>query len=182
MAGFMPPASPPLVSTAMLEGPVAEGAVAVSVMKQVNGPGPVRSTHPTATTFGTSRTFSSAGGRLRAGAGATPQLAKGRGSGPFRRGAVIAPMQAAGTSHEYQRGQQAAEPRHGQPARQRRTAKGCEYPPINRHARTGRREKCAGPPPIGGPVGTGVPGRSPLRWRSSWWRPWRRQVSGGEVR
>jgi hypothetical protein len=35
MAGFMPPASPPLVSTAMLEGAVAEGVVAVSVMKQV---------------------------------------------------------------------------------------------------------------------------------------------------
>src|SRR5919108_3831559 len=34
-AGFMPPASPPLVSTAMLEGTVAEGAVAVSVMKEV---------------------------------------------------------------------------------------------------------------------------------------------------
>src|SRR5512132_2321363 len=87
MAGFMPPASPPLVSTAMLES-----AVAVSVMKQVKGPGPVRSTHPTATAFGTSRTFSSAGGRLRAGAGATPQVAKGRGSGPFRSGSVIAPM------------------------------------------------------------------------------------------
>jgi hypothetical protein len=33
----MPPASPPLVSTAMLEGPVAEGAVAVSVMKEAWG-------------------------------------------------------------------------------------------------------------------------------------------------
>jgi hypothetical protein len=33
----MPPASPPLVSTAMLEGAVAEGAVAVSVMKEVKG-------------------------------------------------------------------------------------------------------------------------------------------------
>jgi hypothetical protein len=31
------------VSTAMLEGAVAEGAVAVSVMKQVKNPGPVRS-------------------------------------------------------------------------------------------------------------------------------------------
>src|SRR5215217_9338783 len=39
----MPPASPPLVSTAMLEGAGAEGAVAVSVMKQVKDPGPVRS-------------------------------------------------------------------------------------------------------------------------------------------
>ena len=36
-AGFMPPASPPLVSTAMLEGPIAEGAVAVSVMKEARG-------------------------------------------------------------------------------------------------------------------------------------------------
>jgi hypothetical protein len=39
----MPPASPPLVSTAMLEGAVAEGAVAVSVMKEIEGSGPVRS-------------------------------------------------------------------------------------------------------------------------------------------
>jgi hypothetical protein len=39
----MPPASPPLVSTAMLEGAVAEGVVAVSVMKQVKAPGSVRS-------------------------------------------------------------------------------------------------------------------------------------------
>src|SRR5918994_7972491 len=60
MAGFMPPASPPLVRTAMLEGPVAEGAVAVSVMKQVKDPGPVRSTNPTVTTFGTSGTPSRA--------------------------------------------------------------------------------------------------------------------------
>jgi hypothetical protein len=33
---------------------------------------------------------------------ATPQVAKGRGPGPFRSGSVIAPMQAAGTSHEHQ--------------------------------------------------------------------------------
>src|SRR4029453_1444049 len=37
MAGFMPPASPPLVSTAMLEGPVAEAAGAVSVMTKQTG-------------------------------------------------------------------------------------------------------------------------------------------------
>jgi hypothetical protein len=33
----MPPASPPLVSTAMLEGAGAEGAVAVSVIKEARG-------------------------------------------------------------------------------------------------------------------------------------------------
>ena len=47
----MPPASPPLVSTAMLEGPAAEGAVAVSVIAD-EGAGTYPVTNPTATTVG----------------------------------------------------------------------------------------------------------------------------------
>src|SRR5918995_3508779 len=55
MAGFMPPASPPLVSTAMLEGPAAEGAVAISVMEASEG-ARTRPVNPTVTTFATSGT------------------------------------------------------------------------------------------------------------------------------
>jgi hypothetical protein len=81
----------------------------------------------------------------------------------FRSGSVIAPMQAAGTSPSINKSSNRAEPRQGQPARQRRTEQACGYAPIS------------------GTVRTGGHGRSRQRWRSPWWRPWRRQVSGGEV-
>jgi hypothetical protein len=109
--------------------------------------------------------------RRRGGARPRPRLPPRRRRSPrvavqalFRSGSVIAPMQAAGTSQSISEGSKRAEPRQGPPARQRRTEKACGCAPIN------------------GTVRTGGPGRSPLRRRSSWWRPWRRQASGGEVR
>src|SRR4029453_109674 len=67
MAGFMPPASPPLVSTAMLESPVA-----VSVITEVKDPGPVRSPNPTVPTDGTSPTSQA---RPRVGGAKAPAVA-----------------------------------------------------------------------------------------------------------